>query len=59
MKKILLFMFLAVVAVGASAQTESISSVKNINAANALCLFKFDDNGIHSEQDSSKPQIRN
>ena len=57
MKKILLFMFLAVVAVGASAQTESISSVKNINAANALCLFKFDDNGIHSEQDSSKDYV--
>lgn len=57
MKKTILSMLLAMVAVGASAQTDSISIVKDTRNANVLCAFKFDDNGIHSEQDSSKDYV--
>lgn len=57
MKKTILSMLLAVVVVGVSAQTDSITTVKDIRNANALCAFKFDNNGIHSVQEPSKDYI--
>lgn len=57
MRKILLLTILTVFAVVANAQADRISTVKDTNATNSLCLFQFDDNGIHSKQDPSKDYV--
>ena len=55
MRKILFSLLLAVIAVSASAQIDSLK--KEANETNKSCYFIFDDNGIRSGQDSNRDYL--
>lgn len=62
MKKAFLSLFIMLVAVAASAQTEAlpargIPSVKNLDLSGPPRTFKFDSRGIHSREDPSKDYV--